>query len=61
MSHRCAVSYVVPLRNSLTERHVSHDYKVWGPSLIWLTGYFTVGVWSALALTSAPRFLACRC
>lgn len=41
--------------NALTQRSQTREYEVWGSSLVWLTGYFTFGVWSSIALACAPR------
>lgn len=43
------------LKNAASERNVTHAYDIWGPSLVWLTGYFSAGVWSSIALTFAPH------
>eukprot|EP00927_Polykrikos_kofoidii_P080250 TRINITY_DN77123_c0_g1_i1.p1 TRINITY_DN77123_c0_g1~~TRINITY_DN77123_c0_g1_i1.p1 ORF type:complete len:296 (-),score=28.52 TRINITY_DN77123_c0_g1_i1:319-1206(-) len=43
------------VRNASLEHVVTHEYADWGPSLVWLTGYFSAGVWSSIALTFAPR------
>jgi hypothetical protein len=43
------------LWSSLVERHVSRAFNVWGSGLLWLTGYFSIGVWSSIALVCSPR------
>lgn len=46
------------LKDAALERNVTRAYDIWGPSLVWLTGYFSAGVWSSIALTFAPHVRA---
>lgn len=41
--------------NALEDRNCSHDYNDWSGSLVWLSGYFTLCVWSSIALVCSPR------
>ncbi|MBL8519670.1 MAG: hypothetical protein JNK75_03275 [Betaproteobacteria bacterium] len=37
-------------------RHVLHDWQVWRGEVVWMTAYFSVGVWVSLALAVlSPR------
>ncbi len=40
--------------NAASERHVTHELQAWQAYLVWMTGYFSLGVWSSIALTFAP-------
>jgi hypothetical protein len=33
---------------------VSHDWSHWRSEVVWMTAYFSLGVWSSIALTFAP-------
>lgn len=41
--------------NAATELNVHHDWETWKPYVAWMTMYFSVGVWSSIALMKAPR------
>ena len=43
------------IADALNTRNVTHSIDDWGPYLLWMTSYFTLGVWSSLALSMAPR------
>jgi hypothetical protein len=52
--------YDIPLyiRNSNVEKtqificeNISADYNIWKSTLIWMTGYFTIGSWVSLAIS----------
>jgi hypothetical protein len=38
------------LRDTLSRRHVAHDWSVWRPEVPWMTLYFTTAVWLSLGL-----------
>ena len=41
--------------DAATERNASHAWSDWGPRLLWMSVYFSLGVWSSIALVNAPR------
>jgi hypothetical protein len=43
------------LRTLLERCVVEHDWGIWREDALWLTLYFTVGVWVSIALAHAPR------
>jgi hypothetical protein len=56
---RTAGGASVPLEQglrTLVERCVvEHDWNIWRGDVLWLTLYFTVGVWISIALAHAPQ------
>ena len=38
------------LRDTLSRRHVAHEWSVWQPEALWMSLYFTAGVWLSLGL-----------
>ena len=36
-------------------RVVTHDWNVWKHEVAWLTGYFSVAVWTSVAMNHFPR------
>ena len=43
------------LEDAATTRRETRAWDAWGHKLLWMTAYFTLGVWSSIALVSAPR------
>ena len=43
------------LQNTSLELCYQPRWDAWGHKLLWMTAYFTLGVWSSIALVSAPR------
>ena len=41
--------------DAATTRRETRAWDAWGHKLLWMTAYFTLGVWSSIALVSAPR------
>ena len=39
---------------------VTHSWDQWRPEVLWMTLYFSVGVWTSLALVHASRFASSR-
>jgi hypothetical protein len=37
--------------------HITFDWEAWQTEIPWMTLYFSVGVWSSIALAHAPRFV----
>lgn len=52
--------FTVPqgVADAATCRSVSRSWAVWREEVPWMTGYFTVGVWTALAMVTPPRLTA---
>jgi len=46
--------------DALTERHASRSFDTWKPVLLWLIGYFSLGVWTSLALMCAPTVVTAQ-
>jgi len=49
-----ATSVEEGVRTALARCVVNHDWLAWREDVLWLTLYFTVAVWSSLALPHAP-------
>jgi len=49
-------SFADGLEDAANKRNVTHDWDTWSPYLLWMTSYFSVGVWSSIALMFAPQF-----
>ena len=43
------------LKDALTRRVVTRDWKIWKPEVAWLSGYFTFGVWVSLLMVYLER------
>ena len=41
--------------DAATTRHATRAWDAWGHKLLWMTVYFSGGVWSSIALATAPR------
>lgn len=54
--HKVYYGFLDGLVDAATERNVSHGYHCcWGPRLLWMSAYFSLGVWSSIELLNAPR------
>ena len=43
------------LKDALTRRVATRDWKIWKPEVAWLSGYFTFGVWVSLLMVYLER------
>ena len=46
---------VAGLRDAATTMHVTRSLDDWTSTMFWRTAYFTLCVWTSIALTCAPR------
>jgi hypothetical protein len=51
-----ARSLLEGLRASLQRCVVENDWALWREDAVWLSLYFTAGVWASIALAHAPHF-----
>lgn len=49
------LSFSDGISDAALTRNVTHKLADWGPYLLWMTAYFTLGVWSSIGLAWAPR------
>mmetsp|Transcript_21774 Transcript_21774/g.51172 ORF Transcript_21774/g.51172 Transcript_21774/m.51172 type:complete len:177 (+) Transcript_21774:41-571(+) len=53
--HQHYMSFKDGLNDAACHWVVSRDWDVWKPYLLWMSAYFTAGVWSSISLCFAPR------
>eukprot|EP00980_Cylindrotheca_fusiformis_P011259 scaffold2594_cov85-Cylindrotheca_fusiformis.AAC.1 len=47
-------SWMSGFRDALLRRHVTQDWNVWEGEVAWLTGYFSLAVWTSIAMNYLP-------
>jgi len=54
-AHKKYLGFIEGLHDAAVTRHPTHNLADWKADMLWMTLYFSVGVWSGIALMKAPR------
>lgn len=54
-AHKQYFGFLEGLEDAAVTRHVTHQLGHWSADMLWMTLYFSAGVWSGIALMKPPR------